>query len=103
MPVVNQLRSEFKGTLLAYSVEVDEANVDVIGNLPHNRAVEEIIRSIDAVADHEDSVSTTMERSTWVAIKLVRLNRRDPFDAYIEPLRRPYFQILSHWLGFQSI
>jgi hypothetical protein len=34
--------------------------------------VEEMIRGIDAAADYEDSLSTTAERSTWVAIKLVR-------------------------------
>jgi len=58
--------------LLAYSVEVDEAKAGIVGNALHSQIVEEMIRSIDAAADYEDSLSTPTERSTWVAIKLVR-------------------------------
>ena len=58
--------------MLAYSVEVDEAKAGIIGNPLHSQMVEEMIRSIDAAADYEDSLSPPGERSTWVAIKLVR-------------------------------
>jgi len=34
--------------------------------------VEEMIHSIDAAADYEDTLSTPAERSTWIAIKLVK-------------------------------
>jgi len=69
--VIHQLRSESKGSLLAYSVEVDEAKAGMVENPLHSQIVEEMIRSIDAAADYEDSLSTPGERSTWVAIKLV--------------------------------
>lgn len=69
--MIHQLRSESKGTLLAYSVEVDEAKVGMVENPLHSQIVEEMIRSIDAAADYEDSLSTPAGRSTWVAIKLV--------------------------------
>jgi len=58
--------------VLAYSVEVGEARPGIVGNASHGQMVEEMIRSIDAAADYEDSISTPAERSTWVAIKLVR-------------------------------
>ena len=58
--------------MLAYSVEVDETKVDKTGNPIHSQMVEEAIRSIDVAADYEDSLPTPGERSTWVAIKLVR-------------------------------
>ena len=72
IPVIHQLRTEFKGSLLAYSVEVDEAKAGTVGNALHSQMVEEMIHSIDAAADYEDALSTPTERSTWVAIKLVR-------------------------------
>lgn len=72
IPVVHQLRTEFKGSLLAYSVEVDETKAAIPGNTLHGQMVEEMIRSIDAAAEYEDALSTPAERSTWVAIKLVR-------------------------------
>ena len=72
IPVIHQLRTEFKGSMLAYSVEVDETKAAVVGNTLHSQMVEEMIHSIDAAADYEDTLSTPTERSTWVAIKLVR-------------------------------
>ena len=48
----------------------------------HSQVVEEIIRSINAAGDHEDSLSTTTERSTWVAIKMVRRSGRVSFGAH---------------------
>ena len=58
--------------MLAYSVEVDETKAGIVGNALHSEMVEEMIHSIDAAADYEDALSTPAERSTWVAIKLVR-------------------------------
>ena len=72
IPVVHQLRTEFKGSLLAYSVEVDETKGGIVENSSHSQMVEEMIHGIDAAADYEDTLSTPAERSTWVAIKLVR-------------------------------
>ena len=82
MPVINHLRTESKGSLLVYSVEVDELNTRLAGNPPHKQMVEETLRGIDAAGDHEDSLSTTEERSTWIAIKLVRLDVHTPVNAY---------------------
>lgn len=68
--------------------------------------VEEMIRSIDAAADHEDSLTTAAERSTWVAIKLVRLDGRacyGPFNVHPELPRQPYFLTRSRWSGFLGI
>lgn len=73
IPVIRRLRNEFKGSLLVYSVEVNEADAGISGDTHHRQMVEEIIRSIDTFADHEDALSTTEERSTWVAIKLTAL------------------------------
>ena len=103
IPVIDHLRSEFKGSLLAYSVEVDETNMGIPGNALHSRVVEEMIRGIDAAGDHEDSLSTTADRSTWVAIKLVRFNGHRSFDAHPKPLRQPSFPTLTHWSGFLNI
>jgi proline dehydrogenase len=82
MPIINHLRSEFKGSLLVYSVEVDELNAGGTGNSPHKQMVEETFRSIDSAGDHEDSLSTAEERSTWIAIKLVRPDVRDPINTH---------------------
>jgi hypothetical protein len=62
-----------------------------------------MIRSIDAAADHEDSLRTTAERSTWVAIKLVRSGGCGPLDAYPSLPRQPYFQTRSRWFAFLGI
>lgn len=83
IPVIHQLRTEFKGSLLAYSVEVDETKAGTVGNPSHSQMVEEIIHSIDAAADYEDTLSTPAERSTWVAIKLVRHQLVAFYSAFI--------------------
>lgn len=64
------------------------------GNALYTRAVEEMIRGIDAAGDHEDSLATNAERSTWVAIKLVRLHDRGSSNAHLKSPRRLYFPIL---------
>lgn len=83
IPVIHQLRTEFKGSLLAYSVEVDETKPGIVGNPSHSRMVEEMIHSIDAAADYEDTLSTPAERSTWVAIKLVRYQPVRSYSVFI--------------------
>ena len=82
IPLVEQLRSENKGCLFAYSVEVDEkaAAGKAAGkgsNVPqaHKQGVQEMIHSIDIAADFEDKhlpAGTSKGRRTWVAVKLVR-------------------------------
>ena len=79
IPVIHQLRNEFKGSLLAYSVEVDKTKPGDAGSALHTQMVEEMIRSIDTAADYEDTISTSAERSTWVAIKLVRSSAVSPY------------------------
>jgi proline dehydrogenase len=80
VPLIRRLRKENKGTLLAYSVEVDEN--EAAGGTPspdkraHKRLVQEMIRSIDVAADFEDSQARATPgsgRRTWVAIKVVSL------------------------------
>lgn len=88
------MRAENKGTLFAYSVEVNEdeaagtGKTSVRGHVadpdgvipPHKQAVEEMIRCIDVAADFEDGLRAgagiptkkVKGRRTWVAIKLVR-------------------------------
>jgi hypothetical protein len=80
VPLIRRLREENKGTLLAYSAEVD-------GNEPaggtrspdkrvHKRIVQEMIHSINVAADFEDSQAREVPgpgRRTWVAIKMVSL------------------------------
>lgn len=88
-PLLSTLRSQNRGALFAYSVEVDEheaagathqthsnegpssgkANEQPI----HKRIVAEMIRSIDVAADFEDELGAqeVAGRRTWVAIKLV--------------------------------
>lgn len=77
---MKQLRSEDKGCLFAYSIEVDESeaagnSTPKLGRTPvHKRIVEEMIQSIDIVADFEDELkSSPRERKTWVAVKMVWL------------------------------
>ena len=79
IPLIRQLRAENKGALFAYSVEVDADGATDGAHSPremgHKRIVQEMIRSIDAAADFEDSQSHADEssgRRTWVAVKLVR-------------------------------
>lgn len=83
LSLVQQLRSENKGCLFAYSVEVDEdeaagkaagkgKNVQPV----YKQCVQEMIHSIDVAADFEDKhlpPGSSKGRRTWVAVKLVRV------------------------------
>jgi proline dehydrogenase len=87
IPLIDRMREQNIGTLLAYSVEVDEhsANQSLGAALTrkdpelaiHRLNVEEMIRSVDEAGDHEDRIShlvrrdSSVGRSTWVAVKLV--------------------------------
>ncbi|KAI0369891.1 FAD-linked oxidoreductase [Pilatotrama ljubarskyi] len=74
IPVLEQLRSENKGVLFVYSVEVDE---DVPGSTKpqslsaHKQIVEETLHCLDVAADFEDKHATgDGGKGTWLAIKL---------------------------------
>ena len=78
LPLIRRLRAENKGTLLAYSVEVDENgaadNARSTVEPLHKHTVQEMIRAIDVTADFEDSQARetiTSGRRTWIAVKLV--------------------------------
>ncbi|EGO19430.1 hypothetical protein SERLADRAFT_352554 [Serpula lacrymans var. lacrymans S7.9] len=82
VPLVEQLRAENKGTLFAYSVEVDEK--EAAGKSQHRsknhqpvhkRIVQEMIRSIEVAAEFEDKFTqgSGADRRTWVAVKLTAL------------------------------
>jgi hypothetical protein len=80
VPLIRRLREENKGTLLVYSVEVDENEAAGGTRTPdkgvHRRIVQEMIRSIDIAAEFEDSQAREAPgsgRRTWVAIKVVSL------------------------------
>lgn len=93
LPLIRHLRYENKGTLLGYSVEVDESvatggsghgtadgqrSHDVLNpEQPiHKRIVEEIIHSIDTVGDYEDRLareSGVEAHGTWITVKLTAL------------------------------
>ncbi|THH17138.1 hypothetical protein EW146_g3612 [Bondarzewia mesenterica] len=81
VPLLESLRAENKGTLFAYSVEVDEAEATgggSKGSVPvYKQIVQEMIRSIDVAADFEDQrasgSSSAAGRRTWVAVKLSAL------------------------------
>ncbi|KAH8111477.1 FAD-linked oxidoreductase [Phellopilus nigrolimitatus] len=88
IPLLEYLRSENKGVLLAYSVEVDEheaagkrkAYGPKESGPPHyKQMVDEMIRSIDIAADFEDRRRTKagsdvmIGRRTWVAVKMTAL------------------------------
>lgn len=76
LPLLEQLRSENKGALFAYSVEVDEHEAagkarERAARVPvHKQLVDEMIRCIDVAADFEDQKradkATVMGRRTWV-------------------------------------
>ncbi|KZT68814.1 FAD-linked oxidoreductase [Daedalea quercina L-15889] len=84
IPLLEQLRVEGKGSLFAYSVEVDEAEA-AGGSKEHAAAAKENVRQtiqetlhcIDVAATFEDahaSDAVTMRgRKTWVAIKLTAM------------------------------
>ncbi|KAF8525253.1 FAD-linked oxidoreductase-like protein [Hysterangium stoloniferum] len=81
IPLLQQLREENKGVLLAYSVEVRQHEAE--GKVEkralrsssqiHKQNVEETIRCIDVAADFEDRLGVGVERKTWVAVKLTAL------------------------------
>ncbi|KAI0706218.1 FAD-linked oxidoreductase-like protein [Cytidiella melzeri] len=83
IPLLERFRSENKGCLFAYSVEVDEDEAAGKGKLKgndrqpvHKQIVQEMIHSIDVAADFEDKhrVGRSQRgRRTWVAIKLTAL------------------------------
>ncbi len=88
LPLLAELRSQNKGALFAYSVEVDEKEAAGIAKagaaesgsgsskLPYMRNVDEMMHSIDVAADFEDRLAnergSDFGRKTWVAVKLVR-------------------------------
>jgi proline dehydrogenase len=65
--LIASLRKQNKGTLLAYSVEVDETHGGKADQWKKN--VEEMRASVDFAGDFEDTQKGP--RKTWVAIKLV--------------------------------
>ena len=76
--MIRRLRAEDKGTLLAYSVEVDENDAAdgarSMGEPVHKHIVQEMIRAIDVAGDFEDSQAHEIigsGRRTWVPVKLV--------------------------------
>ncbi|KAG5641504.1 hypothetical protein DXG03_005076 [Asterophora parasitica] len=81
LPVLHKLRAANTGTLLAYSVEVDEKEaLRAYGpgsrtplSTPHKHIVQEMLHCVDVVADFEDALEMKQDRKTWVAIKLSAL------------------------------
>lgn len=81
LPLLASLRTENKGALFAYAVEVDEkeavGQTDINRQPAHKRTIEEIIGSINASADFEDGRGTLQNghigRRTWVAVKLTAM------------------------------
>lgn len=75
VPLLHSLRAANKGTLFAYSVEVDETRADT-STQGHKRIVDEMVRCIDLAADFEDSIAGNKShggRRTWVAVKITAL------------------------------
>ncbi|TDL22291.1 FAD-linked oxidoreductase [Rickenella mellea] len=83
VPLLQKLRSENKGALFAYSVEVDEQEAAgkryvKEGNSQtapsHKRIVNEMITCIDVSADFEESRGVPPSaRRTWVALKMTAM------------------------------
>ncbi|THH14255.1 hypothetical protein EW146_g6052 [Bondarzewia mesenterica] len=81
VPLLESLRAENKGTLFAYSIEVDEAEATGSGFKGsvsvYKQIRQEMIGSIDVAADFEDQrasgSSFAAGRRTWVAVKLSAL------------------------------
>lgn len=87
VPVIEELRSSGIGTLLGYSVEVDEEDVqsakrpesglDRRSRVPaYARSIQEMLNSIRVAGEVEDRQgnSDPASRKTWVALKLVSEN-----------------------------
>jgi proline dehydrogenase len=104
--LIRKLRAENKGTLLVYSVEVDEH--EAVGGTRsssepvhrHIQVVQEMIHSVDVAGDFEDSQARETPgsgRRTWVAIKLVRsvVNRNDVIETLIRAHRMRFYRIRS--------
>ncbi|KAG9084581.1 hypothetical protein FRC06_003989, partial [Ceratobasidium sp. 370] len=72
LPLIAELRRQNKGTLLAYSVEVDEKN-SASGAARWKKNVDEMRASVDFAGDFEDALGQKGPRKTWVAIKLSAL------------------------------
>ncbi|KAG8776921.1 hypothetical protein FRC12_000621 [Ceratobasidium sp. 428] len=72
LPLIAELRRQNKGTLLAYSVEVDEKNSEG-GAAQSKKNVDEMRASVDFAGDFEDVHGQKGPRKTWVAIKLSAL------------------------------
>ncbi|CAL1696953.1 unnamed protein product [Somion occarium] len=78
LPVLEDLRKENKGCILAYSVEVDESEAAGAAKkqeVPaYKRIVQEMIHSIDVAADFEEKhASASGVRGTWIAVKLTAM------------------------------
>ncbi|CAL1696951.1 unnamed protein product [Somion occarium] len=78
VPVLESLQEQNKGSILVYSVEVDEteaAGGAKKNEVPaHKLIVDEMIQSINVAADFEEQhPSSSGVRSTWVAVKLTAL------------------------------
>ena len=104
LPLMRKLRAENKGTLLVYSVEVDEN--EAVGETRsssepvHQHIVQEMIHSIDVAGGFEDSQARETPgsgRRTWVAIKLVRsvVNRNDVIETFVRAHRTRSYRIRS--------
>ncbi|KAG9124343.1 hypothetical protein FRC07_011980 [Ceratobasidium sp. 392] len=72
LPLIAELRKQNKGTLLAYSVEVDEKKSES-GAAQWKKNIDEMRASVDFVANFEDANGQKGSRKTWVAIKLSAL------------------------------
>ncbi|KAG6828858.1 hypothetical protein H0H92_006565 [Tricholoma furcatifolium] len=80
LPLLYKLRAANKGSLLAYSVEVDQDEATASASSSSKsqeckQSIDEIIHSIDVAADFEDGLSGKLHtgRRTWVAIKMSAL------------------------------
>lgn len=78
-PILEKLRSQGTGTLLAYSVEVQDGDAQQLPNghsiPPHKVHIAEIVRSIDVAAEFEaqNLANGLAPSKTWAAIKLTAL------------------------------
>lgn len=77
VPVVRTLRRAKQGVLFSWSVETHDNNGTSAPN-GHQRAIQDLLHSIDVAADFEDNLVTHTQgdvtvRQTWIAIKLSTL------------------------------
>lgn len=82
LPLLEELRAEGKGSLFAYSVEVDEAEAAgsakeraEVARQTARHNIRETLHCVDIAADFEDKhvaqLGSVQGRKTWVALKLV--------------------------------